>query len=266
MIGFHRTERQADNRADEGPDTKPLSKQKLYTMLAEQYLLPSIDSKGVSRSYLLQVHRDQVFRVGLVEYKMFEANLIPSHFKRNGLTSLGVLVNKINRILATRRRNELGFPQHCIPEEDWLIKIARCIDPHNLMEFFVRDIEPLVQLPNNPTNMDRIHVARTILHRQALINPGLMRNNLVYDSLLKVSELRRKQDAAEVELAEITARERRVRTEFSTHQAAVRDGIVKASTLIYSIENPAFRPERLLGAGDPIGGDDLVRLQQIAEM
>ena len=181
------------------------------------------------------------------------------------MTSLGVLVIKMNRILTTRRRNGLGFPQHCIPEEDWLIKIARFIDPHNLMEFFARDIEPLVQVPNNPTNMDRIHVARTLLHRQALINTGLMRNNLVYDSLLKVSELRRKQDAAEVELAEITAREQRIRTEHATQQAAVRDGIVKASTLIYSIENAAFRPERLLGAGEPVGAEDLVRLQQIAE-
>lgn len=264
MIGFTRNEAGVDALVQEGPETRGLSKQGLYNLLAEQWLLPSSESKGVCRPWLIQVHRGEVFRVPLLAYKRFEADLTPQHFKRNSLTSLGYLVIRLNALLNIRGHRQLGFPQFCVPEETWVVKVARFADPHNILEFFTRCVQPLQAVGFDHDMVDRIHVARTLLHRTVLVQPGYMQQSSVFEALVKISELQRKVLAKEFEVEETVTKERAARAELTSVEAAKRDAIVKASTLIYGIENPDFRPDRLLTNGEALDVRDANRLQTIA--
>ena len=67
MIGLSRNMANANNNLNEGAETRGLSKDKLYNRLAEEWLIPPMHSKGVSRAWLLQVWNGGVFRVGLRE-------------------------------------------------------------------------------------------------------------------------------------------------------------------------------------------------------
>ena len=87
MIGLHRPTVQSDN-TDEPLAIKGKTKKQLHMMLSEEYCLPTIDSKGVNRYYLVGVYLGKHFRVQQMEMKRFEIELTPQQQKRTNLVNL----------------------------------------------------------------------------------------------------------------------------------------------------------------------------------
>ena len=264
MIGLNRGDDDDGVRAGEPPETRELRKPKLYKMLEEQWLLPPRDSKGVCRTYLVSVHRGQVFRVGLREYKHFEANLNPDHTKKNGYTNLVHVISRLNELLASRNQNQLGFPLFTIPDEKWLIKIARFIDQANVLEFFRAPVRDFQQLCVNTHWPEKIYFCRGQAHRLLIQDPGYMRITPIFDAICKVSEYNRKRNTKILELQETQAKLIDIQQELNNLTQLGRDAIMKGAISIYSVENNEFHAENLIHNRAAVNDDQLLRLDTIA--
>jgi len=104
-------------KSDEDADTRNLDKSQLYEMVTEQHFLPPLHSRGITRDYLLAVHRDQVYKVGLQTLKLFEVNLTQRQTKKVGVINSPLLVRKLNFLLRSRRENDLGFDEYDPPDQ-----------------------------------------------------------------------------------------------------------------------------------------------------
>lgn len=82
-------------RDDEEPETKALTKSQLYKLLASTYSLPSPDSRATSRSLLLRIRQNEVFRVERQVLLQFEANLALEDLVRQGSHNMTILVEKL---------------------------------------------------------------------------------------------------------------------------------------------------------------------------
>ena len=77
MIGFSEDLKLFRKENLEGVDTKRLQKHELYELVNTDYMLPPLNSKNLTRDYLLQVKDGEVFRVTNEEFKHFEYRLSP---------------------------------------------------------------------------------------------------------------------------------------------------------------------------------------------
>ena len=117
MIGFEEELGQEQSRADEGPDTKNLEKKTLYENNNTLFSLPPYISRGITREYLLKVHKGLVFRVSHSELRHFEVDLTPSQVKKHGVINNGLLVKKLNILLESRGQPTLGFSHFEPPDQ-----------------------------------------------------------------------------------------------------------------------------------------------------
>ena len=265
MIGLTRTNNNGGGHENEGPETRDLSKDRLYERLAEQRMVPPIHSKGVCRSWLLRVWNGTVYRVANREFKLFEAEITSNHMKRNGFTNLLHLMLRINQLLVSRQQLPLGFTEFCVPDEKWLAKIARFIDRTNVLEFFQMPVEQITILRPTMALVDRIHFCRDFAHRQLLVRTGHMQRPGIYGALLAVSEWHRKGLAKQIEADECQIRAQEAQREYQVAVSSLRDHIIKASCAIYGLENPAFRSEALVNNGDGMNDEDRNRIRTVME-
>ena len=265
MIGLPRANNHGGVHHNEGPETRDLSKDKLYQRLGEQWLLPPIQSKGVSRSWLIRVWNGEVYRVANREFKLFEADISTNHMKRNGFTNLLHLLLRMNQLLISRQQLPLGFNEFCVPDEKWLAKIARFIDRTNVLEFFQMPVEQITVLRPAMPVVDRIHFCRDLAHRQLLVRTGHMQRPGIYGALLAVSEWHRKGLAKQIEADECRIKAQEAEREHQVAVSSLRDYIIKASCAIYGLENPAFRSEALLNDGEGLNDQDRNRIRTVME-
>ena len=99
-------------RADEDPETKNLDKAELYEDVAEDWFLPPLHSRGMTREHLLDVRSGKVFRVSLITLKKFEVDLTTKMTKKVGAVNSGLLVRKLNILLISRGQNPLGIDEY----------------------------------------------------------------------------------------------------------------------------------------------------------
>ena len=265
MIGLPRAQHLGGQHPNEGPETRDLSKEKVYDRLSEQFLMPPIHTKGVSRSWLIQVWNGGVFRLAIRDFKLFEADITPNHMKRNGFTNLLHLMLKMNQLLASRQQPTLGFHDFCVPDEKWLAKIARYIDRSNVLEFFQLPVEQITGLRPAMPIVEQIHYCRDFAHRQLLVRTGHMNRPGVYGAILSVSEWHRKTLAKQIEVDETRAKHQEAVREQEVASSNMRDQIIKAACAIYSLENPAFRSEALVNGGEGLNEVDRQRLRTVME-
>ena len=265
MIGLRRANNNGGAHANEGPETRDLSKDKLYERLADQWLIPPIHSKGVCRGWLIQVWNGTVYRVSNREFKLFEAEISGNHMKRNGFTNLLHLMLRINQLLVSRQQPVLGFNDFCVPDEKWLAKIARFVDRTNVLEFFQMPVDQITVLRPAMSVVDRIHYCRDFAHRQLLVRTGHMQRPGIYGALLAVSEWHRKGLAKQIEADECRIKAQEAEREHQVAVSTLRDHIIKASCAIYSLENPAFRSEALVNNGEGMNEQDRVRIRTVME-
>jgi hypothetical protein len=166
MIGFEAEPAKEKGHPDEDLETQNLDKRELYNLVAKNYYLPAIHSRGITREYLYAVYKDRLFRVSTNTLKHFEVDLTPAQTRRIGIPNNCLLVRKINLLLQSRKQPDLWPDAFDPPEEvgyshqTWLYRMARYIDPTNLLEFFespIRD-EPLVN--SHSHNFAKVHWGR----------------------------------------------------------------------------------------------------------
>ena len=184
MIGFEEVPVSERSRPGEDNDTKSLSKKGFYDLLNRTYFMPPIGGRGITRDYLLKVHRGQVLRVNSLELRQFEVNLTPAMSKRVGLMNNCFLVRKVNFLLRMKNLPELGFDEFDPPEESWLYKIVRFIDPTNILEFFeaaVHQEPPFVQGQSNI--IQAVHNGRIIASKYFFRLEEVRKDRRMWESL-----------------------------------------------------------------------------------
>jgi len=177
-------ERRQRGADDEPAETKDLTKKKLHERLSEAWYLPPNEARGVTRLYLVQVFRGQVFRVPLLEMQHFMANLIPKeHMKKAPyINSLDVKI-KVQTLLHELGHRELGYPEGVIPEEEWLFQVARMLDQNNSTAIFLKAV-PNPQVRQNRTEL--MLRAKKNAERVNIIQPGYDKIPAFYALLVEV--------------------------------------------------------------------------------
>ena len=117
MISFEAEPISEKGHFNEDPETRNLDKKDLYQQLAHRFYLPPFSSRGVTREYLVKVHKERCLRVPLMALKHFEVDLTGAITRRVGIPNNCLLVRKINILLKSRNEAELGFDDMEPPEE-----------------------------------------------------------------------------------------------------------------------------------------------------
>src|SRR3990167_4013434 len=125
---------------DEPLEIRELSKGKIYTQFAAQWFLPQKESRGVTRAYLVQVHRGEVFRVQRQVILEYECRLTAAETRKSSFYSVALLYDRLEAYLLEMQQRQLGFSPTNLPEEDWFSRILRYVDPHNVLEGFAQRV------------------------------------------------------------------------------------------------------------------------------
>jgi hypothetical protein len=246
MIGFTEEPGTEKGHPNEDPETRELDKRKLYNMLSQQYFLPPFTTKGITRDYLVRVHRHQVYRVQLFELMHFEVELTTQMKNRVGLPNNSLLVRKLTRLLRSRDLPELGFDDFEPPEENWLYRIARFVDRTNVLQFFEAPVTP-PQINLRETNIiHRTHYGRLQASRYFHRLPGARSDKKLWDSLHSLSSIYRSYMCQNLLLEKLNAEVQAANTKREELQRQLDNLIGQASLAYTSIERPAVRAAAII--------------------
>ena len=248
MIGLQRgPNNNQPNREDEPPEVRNLSKQQIYTQLSNDFFLPSYDSKGVNRAYLVGVYTNRYLRIPLMDWKRFELNLTPNQMKRNNLVNMTYILRKLNGILRERGMNPLGFPDFMVPEEDWVMKVARFIDRTNVMEFFT---ERLQEIREPDIESERVYRARERAYAYLFDNQNFINNPKIFNSLKDISECYRRIISKRIDVEELDMIRRSHLNKIAEEEGLLKSSLMKASATVIAMAREAFDPDEIyLGEG-----------------
>jgi len=266
MIGFDENLRTDQPQSDEGADTKSLEKRDLYEMVHKNWFIPPYASRGVTRDYLLKVHNNKVFRITYGEIKHFEVDLTPEHQRKVQGMGHAVLLRKLNILLQLTGRNQLGFTEHDLPDQGWLHRMARIIDPTSLTEFFDTPVHPEPAPTSGSLNISLIYHGRLAAARWFMRHPNIKSNRRFWDSLHTIGNLFRaylnKSLAIETLERELAAQQRE-----KVDMANNLDDLISKAALTYSaILNPGLKPDAVIGGSGDITGDMRSELQRNAKL
>jgi hypothetical protein len=191
MIGFSQEFKDISNASTEGPDTCNLQKNELYELVAKDFFLPPIGSRGVTREYLLSVKEDRVFHITNYDWKHFEFKMERGHLRRSAIVNNAILIRKLNMLLRSRNQKELGFSEFDIPEQNWLYKMARYIDRTNLLEFFEQPVENEATPTHHSSAIIKIHFGRLYAGEYLFADKVKRSNKKLWHSLKVLSEAHR---------------------------------------------------------------------------
>ena len=261
MIGFQ-TELHCDApQRDEGDDTKGMDKKKLYNMLALLYYLPLYHSKGVTREYLLSVHKDRVFRVPIMEFKHFEVDLTPKMTKQVGVVNNAILVRKLNVLLITTNRKPLGFEEFDPPEQvntanqTWLYRVARFIDPTNLTEFFESPVFDEPSLNHSSSIINKIYVGRLKASAYFFRLKEAKSNKKLWEALRQISDTYRMFTSQRISV-EVLKKDFDSAEQKAFILGNLLDDLISKCAFTYtSIENPLIKPDMIINGSDKITKD-----------
>jgi len=246
MIGLQRPNQHRGND-NEPPEIREQNKNQLYTTLTNQYLLPPVESKGVNRQWLVGVYTGNNYRVPLLEFKRFEAELTPGQMKKTGLVNLLYILRKLNALLRERGEHTLGFPDFVIPEESWLVKVARFVDRKNVMEFFTVHLVPLRPLVSDS---ERVHLGRDLAHHFVFNDNALLENPKVYQTVKEISDSYRRIISRRIDMEEINHARHQLALKITEEESQLKSLLVRASTTIIATANENFNPEAIYIEGD----------------
>lgn len=242
MIGLDRPANAGLGDPSEPAQIRTKTKKQLYDQLAEELLLPSLNSKGLNRKYLVAVYKKDVYTLNRLDYRRFEAELSPNQLKKNNLTNLAYILKKLNAILREKGEKTLGFPDHWVPEEEWLVKVARYVDRKNVMEFFK------LSLPTREPNVsdtDKLHQARANAHVYLFGGNNLMSNNKVYMGLKEISELYRKVINKKIDIEALEASRTTMYSKLAEEEALLKSCIMRTATTVVATAESTFDPDEI---------------------
>jgi hypothetical protein len=162
---------------DEPAEIRDLTKKALHERLTEQYFLPPNNSRGVTRVYLVGVYRNQHYRIGLFDMQRFMAELTPQHMRKAPHINSNDVKAKVQVLLREHGMPVLGYPDGVIPEEGWLLQVARMLDQTNSTAIFTEAIP-------NPAEPDilttRMHTAKRNAEQIVLRSTGILADPKIF--------------------------------------------------------------------------------------
>ena len=249
MIGFSQDLQLYKLLDDEDTDTKNLDKNELFELVTKEYMLPPINSKGITREYLLQVREGDVFRVTHRDHKEFEYTLDKDQQKKVGVVNNALLVRKLNLLLKQHGEKELGFTEFNLPDQNWLYKVARYIDRTNMLEFFERAAFPEPPLTEHSNILSQTHHGRVYASEWLFRMEKAKKNKKLWDTFAVLAEKNRNLNSMKVN-AEILAHElAETKNKIQQSDSDLHDLIGKVSFTYTSIENPSITPELVISGG-----------------
>jgi hypothetical protein len=246
MIGFGEQPGTERGHPNEDPETRELDKRKLYNMLSQQYFLPPFTTKGITRDYLIRVHRHQVYRVQLFELMHFEVELTTQMKTRIGLPNNSLLVRKLNRLLRSRNLPELGFDDYEPPEENWLYKIARFVDRTNVLQFFESPVmQPEINAhETNPIH--RTHYGRLKASRYFHRLPEARTDKKLWDSLHSLSSIYRSYMCQNLLVEKLNSEVEAAIRKRQEFERQLENLVSQAGFAYTAIERPTVRPVAII--------------------
>lgn len=243
------------NDPNEPEATRGLSKRELYKLVSETYCLPDIHSKGVNRRYLARVFTGENYRVENLILKRFEAEILPQHLKTTPFVNPQDLMQKVDRLLEESEQRTLGFGGGLVPEEKWLLRIARYFDQLNLTGVFATAI------PNAPplqTNSARMLRAKRNCEEFMVIRNNLILNANVHHDITKIWEAHKRYVSKQNELAVLRRQVEDVQAKVEALGVDIESCLMKAAWTLLSV-GQNVRAEDMMNAE----GDHRVQIQEI---
>ena len=266
MIGFAQDLQDISKVTNEGPETLKLQKNELYDLVASEFLLPPCTSKGVTREYLLKVRRGEVFRVTNQEWKTFEYKLEKKHHRKSMLVNNPILVRKINLLLKSEGRLDLGFDEFNVPEQNWLYKVARYIDRTNLLEFFEEPVEREPAPMHNSSAICKIHYGRQYACEFLFDEQKKKANKKLWHSLRVLAETYRMLMGSKIhvevlqhDLADTMAR-------VKEQEAALQDLLGKAAFAYAAIDNQNCTADAVITNMNSLTPEIRARLSMVSQL
>ena len=245
---------------EEGEDTKTIKKKKLYEMISKDYFLPPIDSKGITREYLLKVRDGEVFRVTNRDYKDFEYHLDKKMQRKVGIVNNALMVRKINMFLQLKGEPPLGFTEFDLPEQNWLYTISRLIDPTNLLEFFEAPATSEPPLTNSSSELSTVYYGRLYASQWLFRLENVRRNKKLFETFEQLSEKHRNLLSLKTN-ADILEHDLQIaKRNVEDLDRELHDLIGKVSFTYTSIEDPNITPELVISGGSNLTGEMRDRL------
>ena len=240
-----------NNRADEPEGTRNLGKKALYEMLSNQYYLPDGLSKGVNRRYLVGVFTQENWRVDLLEHKRFLAELTPDQLKKVPIYNSTDAYQKMNALLRERGQREFGFGEGVIPEDKWLVNVARYIDQSNISALFMQALPNAVAQESESNRMMRAKRAA----EDFLLGAGrLLERNQIYNGVKEIWETQKRLNNKQKELEALENQARAVLAKITAERGTLQSNVMKAAIAIYSHGNNLGDGEAIfLGENDGAG-------------
>ena len=94
-----------------------ITKSALWQNLNNQYKMMPKDSKGCNLTYCEGVRDGQFYRLELLVYKRFAAELLPMHTAKQQYLNLQSVILRFGRLLAERGQPPLGFNDGVVLDE-----------------------------------------------------------------------------------------------------------------------------------------------------
>lgn len=129
---YHQTEA----AATEPGQFQGVSKSKIHEEVSKTYLLPDVDARCCTRSYLLQVFHGEVFRIRRQEILAFEVTLTSEQTQKSSFFNMNLLKERASAFLLQLGYAGFGFPNNTNPDESWFTRVLRYIDAYNVLGAF----------------------------------------------------------------------------------------------------------------------------------
>lgn len=131
---FNDFNEQEDENAPE--PFRGLTKKKIYDLLARELVLPSKDSRCITKNYLYRIHNREVFCITKEVLLGFEAALHIDDFIKTSFYNVGYLIQRLDILLEQTGRPRLGFSSMTQPDDKWFCRILRYLDQANILGAF----------------------------------------------------------------------------------------------------------------------------------
>ena len=249
-------------RLHEPEELRKLTKKALHTRLSEEYYLPDHTTRGVNRDYLVGVFTGAYFRVPLLEYKRFDAELTPAQKKKCPILCGADAVVKINHLLQETGRSELGFPHGLYPDEKWFLGIARYIDKTCITGIFL-DVIPDAPLLNCISA--RMVRAKRACEEYLMGERELLAQPLIYNQVKEVWESQKRLVARKIDFNALIVHGRSVEEKMNDEESYLNARLLGAAMSIFTHANNLDNPADQI-FHEANGNAHRLQLAQITEM
>jgi hypothetical protein len=256
-----RPREEEEARADEPQEIRNLTKKALHAKLNGDFYIPECTSRGVNRAYLVGVFTGTNYRIPLIEYKRFEAELTPAMKKRVPLLCLQESATKLTMLLEEMRQPPFGFPRGVYPEEAWFFDVARFVDRSNICGFFMSGL-PAVIAPECLTA--RMVAAKKAAEVFLMGERELLTKPLIYNKVKEVWESQKRLTAKRVEIVALVAHGRDLEEKASNEESSLNTKLMEAALAIFACGNGMDNPDQIFHEQN--GNAHRLQLNQISTM